>query len=281
MGFAQTATGKVVVVTGASMGIGEALAQVFADAGASVVLCSRDLARAEAARSRIGHSERTLAVACDVRRRQDIQQLLQATLQRFGRVDVWINNAGFGLQDSVAQMDISQCRALFDTNFFGALECMQAVIPVMKQQGSGAIINISSIAGHIPVPFMSAYSASKHALNVIGKAARMELKSAGVHVMTVCPGYIATEFAEHSVLGKERLRLGVAARTSISPQRVARAVLKGYLNQCREIIVPWRDKIFIRLYQLLPSVMEQVMIRMLRPADQVMAQAAAARRKAP
>ena len=269
------------VVTGASMGIGEALAQVFAEAGANVVLSSRDLARAEAARSRIEHTERTLALACDVRRRQDIHHLLQATLQRFARLDVWINNAGFGLQDSVARMDLSQCRALFDTNLFAAIECMQAVIPAMKQQGGGAIINISSIAGHIPVPYMSAYSASKHALNAIGKAARMELKNTGVHVMTVCPGYIATEFAEHSVHGKERLRLGAAARSSISPQRVARAVLKGYLNQRREIIVPWRDKIFIRFYQFLPSVFEGVMIRMLRPADEVMAEAAAARRKMP
>src|SRR5579864_5513205 len=114
MSVAQKAAGKVVVVAGASMGIGEALAQIFAEAGASVVLCSRDLARAEAARSRIGHAERTLAVACDVRRRQDIHHLLQTTLQRFARLDVWINNAGFGLQDSVAQMDLSQCRALFD-----------------------------------------------------------------------------------------------------------------------------------------------------------------------
>src|SRR5207237_7916799 len=105
----------------------------------------------------------TLAVACDVRRRQDIQNLLQAALQRYGRVDVWINNAGFGMQDSVAQMDMAQCRMLFDTNLFGAIECMQLVAPVMKRQGSGTIINISSIAGHIPVPFMAAYAASKHA----------------------------------------------------------------------------------------------------------------------
>src|SRR5207237_2074256 len=101
-----------------------------------------------------------------------------------------INNAGFGMQDSVAQMEMAQCRMLFDTNLFGAIECMQLVAPVMKRQGSGTIINISSIAGHIPVPFMAAYAASKHALNAIGKAARMELAGSGVHVMTVCPGYI-------------------------------------------------------------------------------------------
>ena len=97
--------GKVVVVTGASMGIGEAIAKVFADAGASVVLLSRDASRAEAARHRVGHTERTLAMACDVRNREDIDRALALTLHHFDRVDVWINNAGVGIRDSVADMD--------------------------------------------------------------------------------------------------------------------------------------------------------------------------------
>lgn len=89
-------SGKVVVVTGASMGIGEAIAKVFADEGASVVLISRDASRAEAARQRVGHSDRTLALACDVRNREQVENALAATLQRFKRVDVWVNNAGGG-----------------------------------------------------------------------------------------------------------------------------------------------------------------------------------------
>src|SRR5450755_1202613 len=149
--------GKVVVVTGASMGIGEASAQVFADAGASVVLLSRDAKRAEEARQRIGHSERTLAAACDVRKREEIEQALALTLQRFGRVDVWVNNAGVGIRDAVADMQESAVRELFETNFFGTISCMQAAVPALRKSGGGTIINISSIAGHIPVPFMSLY----------------------------------------------------------------------------------------------------------------------------
>src|SRR5260370_38544623 len=167
-------TGKVVVVTGASMGIGEAIAKVFADHGASVVLLSRDASRAEAARHRIGHTDRTLALACDVRNREDIDRALALTLRHFDRVDVWVNNAGVGIRDSVAAMEMSACRELFETNFFAAIACTQAVVPAMRDAAGGDIINISSVARHIPVTFMAIYSASKFAMNALGKAARLE-----------------------------------------------------------------------------------------------------------
>src|ERR1700724_2128532 len=181
--------GKVVVVTGASMGIGEAIAKGFVEQGAKVVLLSRDAARVEAARVRIGHLDQTSALPCDVRHREDIDRALALTLHHFGRVDVWVNNAGHGLLDSVAQMEMSACRDMFETNFCGAVAAIQAVVPVMRQQGGGTIINISSVAGHIPLPFHAAYGATKFALNAMGKAATVELKKDGIHVLTVCPGY--------------------------------------------------------------------------------------------
>src|SRR5450432_135225 len=200
-------TGKIVVVTGASMGIGEAIAKLFADQGASLVLLSRDAGRVEAARARVGHTERTVALACDVRHREEIDRALGLTMHHFQRVDVWVNNAGHGLLDSVAQLDLAACRDMFDTNFFGAIAGMQAVIPVMRQQGSGTIINISSVAGHIPLPFHAAYSATKFALNAMGKAANVELKNDGIHVMTVCPGFVRTAFSENVVRGNELKRV--------------------------------------------------------------------------
>jgi NAD(P)-dependent dehydrogenase (short-subunit alcohol dehydrogenase family) len=128
--------GKVVVVTGASMGIGEAIAKRFAAEGASVVLLSRDTARAEVARARIGFLERTVALSCDVRHSEEIDRVLGLTLHHFKRVDVWVNNAGHGLLDSVEQVQMAACRELFETNLFGALSAMQAVIPVMRQPSS-------------------------------------------------------------------------------------------------------------------------------------------------
>jgi short-subunit dehydrogenase len=257
-------SGKVVVVTGASMGIGEAIAQVFADAGASVVMLSRDASRAEAARGRVGHTDRTLALACDVRYREEIDRVLSLTLHHYDRVDVWVNNAGHGLLDTVATMDMDACRDMFETNLFGAISAMQAVIPIMKQQGSGCIINISSVAGHIPLPFHAAYSATKFAMNSIGKAARLELKPEGIHVMTVCPGYVATAFRENAMRGREVRSLRSEEQRGISAMRVARATLAGYRKQKREVIVPWTMHPVIKLYQLFPGLVEWGMLYLAR-----------------
>lgn len=257
-------SGRVVVITGASMGIGEAVAKIFADHGASVVLLSRDAERAEAARGRVGHAERTLALACDVRNREEIDRVVGLTLHHFQRIDVWINNAGHGILDSVANVDMSAVRETFETNFFGALEAMQAVIPVMKQQGSGAIINISSVAGHIPIPFHAVYSATKFAMNAIGKAARIELLSSGINVLTVCPGYVRTDFSKNAVKGKEQKQVRPARVRGIAVERVANAVLQGYLKRKREVVVPWFMHPVIKIYQLFPGLMEWAMVRMAR-----------------
>src|SRR6266849_3804806 len=257
-------SGKVVVVTGASMGIGEAIARTFADHGASVILLSRDAGRAEAARGRVGHTERTLALSCDVRNREEIDRVLSLTLHHFDRVDVWVNNAGHGLLDSVAQMDMAVCRDTFDTNFFGTVAAMQAVIPVMKQQGSGTIINISSVAGHIPLPFHAVYSATKFAMNAFGKAARVELRDFGIYVMTVCPGYVRTNFGANALRGQEVKTVRPSTVRGISAQRVARAVLHGYIKQKREVIVPWIMHPVVKLYQLFPSIVETFMVRTAR-----------------
>ncbi len=109
-------SGKVAVITGASMGIGEAIAKLFADEGAQVVILSRDAGRAEAARARIGHPEQTLALACDVRHREEIDRVVGLTMHHFKRIDIWINNAGHGLLDSIASAKMSDFRELFETN---------------------------------------------------------------------------------------------------------------------------------------------------------------------
>jgi short-subunit dehydrogenase len=254
--------GKVVVVTGASMGIGEAIANIFAAQGACVVLLSRDTVRAEAARARIGFPDRTVALSCDVRNSEEIDRVLALTLHHFHRIDVWINNAGHGLLDSVAQMETQAYHELFETNLFGSLSAMQAVIPVMQQQGGGTIINISSVAGHIPIPFHAAYSATKFALNAIGKAAGIELKKQNIRVLTVCPGYVRTDFGRNAARGKEMKTVRPDSVRGISAERVARATLRGYLKGSREVIVPWTMHLPVKLYQLAPSVVEWAMSRM-------------------
>jgi uncharacterized protein len=255
--------GKVVVVTGASMGIGEATAKVFADAGASVVLLSRDASRAEAARHRVGHTDRTLALACDVRNREDIDRALALTLHHFDRVDVWVNNAGVGIRDTVADMETSAALELFETNFFGAIACIQAVAPAMREEGSGTIINISSVAGHIPVPFMTLYCASKFAMNALGKGARLELKRDHINLLTVCPGYVTTEFGEHLVANRQGVVRPQSVR-GVTAERVARAAYRGYRKGKREVVVPWTMIPVIKLYQLFPGLVEWGMAMAMR-----------------
>ncbi len=260
----QPLAGKVAVVTGASMGIGEAIAKVFAENGARVVLLSRDSGRAEAARARIGFAGQTMALACDVRHREEIDRAIGLTVHHFQRIDIWVNNAGRGILTSVEGVTMADVREVFDTNLFGTLEGMKAIIPVMKQQGGGAIINISSVAGHIPLPFHAIYSGTKFAMNAIGKAARIELAGDGINVLTVCPGYVRTDFGVNAIKGEDYKAVRPKSVRGISVERVAQATLQGYLKGKREVVVPWFMHPVIKLYQLFPGVVEWGMKRNLR-----------------
>jgi short-subunit dehydrogenase len=260
----QKLAGKVAVITGASMGIGEAIAKLFAENGARVVLLSRDGGRAEAARARIGFPDQTMALACDVRHREEIDRVIGLTLHHFQRVDIWVNNAGHGILSSVASVGMADARGTFETNLFGALEAMKAVIPIMKQQGGGAIINISSVAGHLPLPFHAIYSATKFAMNAIGKGTRIELAGSGINVLTVCPGYVRTDFGANAIKSDDYKAVRPKSVRGISAERVAQATLRGYLKNKREVVVPWFMHPVIKLYQLFPGLVEWGMKRSLR-----------------
>ncbi len=256
--------GQVAVITGGSMGIGEAIAKLFVEEGAKVVLCSRDAARCEEARQRIGHPEQTLALACDVRDRASIDALIAEVLAKHSRIDLWINNAGYGLLDSTEHLDLTAARELFETNLWGAVQCIQAVIPTMKRQRSGVIANISSGAGYIGVPYMPAYCASKHALNAVSHASRLELEQHGIAVVSVCPGYVQTAFGANAVKGSDSRRVGGSTKHGITPERVARAVLKGCVKRSREIAVPWYYRPLFITYQVWPGLVEAMLRKSVR-----------------
>lgn len=255
------------------MGIGEEIAKLFAHEGAKLVLCSRDLSRLEAARQRIGTGENAISVACDVSKREQVEALMRAAMEKFGRIDILVNNAGFGLNDALAELDMVQCRQLFETNLFGAMECMQAVIPIMRRQGGGDIVNISSVSGHIPTPYMSVYAASKHGMQAIGRAARMELQRDNINVLTVSPGYIATDFGKNMLKGKSGQRVS-ASKYGAKPEVVAHATLRGILKRKREAVVPWFYWIAIKLYENFPGMVERTVRRSLRPTSQVLTETA-------
>jgi len=266
---------RVAVITGASMGIGEAIAKVFLQEGAKLVLCARDLARTESAAQRIGGTaENSLCLTCDVSKRDQVQALMEAAVKRFGRIDILVNNAGFGLNDSVEKVKIDQLRQMFDTNFFGMMECMQAAIPIMRRQGSGDIVNISSVSGHISTPYMGGYAATKHAMQAIGMAARMELQRHNINVVTICPGYIATDFSKNMIKGSQPERVSGSVRYAVNASVVARDTLKAVLKRKRQTVSPWFYWIFIKLYQNAPALVERQIRKSLKPTSEVVGERA-------
>jgi short-subunit dehydrogenase len=190
---------KVVVVTGASAGIGAALAELLGSRGDSVVLVARREKELGAVAARCG--ARALTVQADVTRRADVERARDAALQRFGHIDVWVNNAGRGISRQVSELTDEDIDEMMTTNVKSALYGMQAVLPHFEKRGRGHIINVSSLLGRVPLaPFRSAYSASKHALNALTASLRMELRAAhpDIHVSSVHPGIVATEFGTNA-----------------------------------------------------------------------------------
>jgi NAD(P)-dependent dehydrogenase (short-subunit alcohol dehydrogenase family) len=186
---------QVVIVTGASAGIGEATARRLSSDGATVVIAARRADRLEAMKREIeSEGGRALAVAGDINNAPDRERLVQETLKAFGRIDALVNNAGYGQRGPIELVPIDAIRQNFETNLFSLIALTQLVIPVMRKQQSGRIVNISSVAGRIARPLSSVYDATKHALEAISDGLRGELAPFGIKVVVIEPGFIITEF---------------------------------------------------------------------------------------
>jgi short-subunit dehydrogenase len=190
--------GAVVIVTGASSGIGAATARLAAGRGAKVVLAAR---RWDRIKELADDLPDTLAVRTDLRDPAQIVLLVDATLNRFGRVDVLVNNAGQGLHVPLEQVRLADLRAIAELNIYAPLLTMQAVIPAMRRQGGGTIVNVSSMTSRMVLPGVGAYSATKSALNMLSQVARRELAPDGIVVAIVYPSVTATEFHQSLAAG--------------------------------------------------------------------------------
>jgi NADP-dependent 3-hydroxy acid dehydrogenase YdfG len=192
---------QVIVITGASAGIGAALSVLIGQRGAIPVLLARREQELSAVAARSG--PRALPIVADVTRRTDIERAVAQTLERHGHIDVLVNNAGRGITRFVSELTDADFDEMMLVNVKSALYGIQAVLPHFKQRERGHIINVSSMLGRVPLaPFRSAYSASKHALNSLTANLRMELqKSPDIHVSTVHPGVVATEFGLSALHG--------------------------------------------------------------------------------
>ncbi len=225
--------GKVVIVTGASSGIGLATARHLASLGAKVVLAARSKERLLALEKELPGS---LAVVTDMREPDDIRSLVKKTVERYGRVDVLINNAGQGLLGNVENFDVEQFRQIMELNLFAVVRAMQEVIPLMRKQGGGMIINISSQVTRTHIPGLAAYSATKYALNSISLTARQELEGDGIKVGIVLPTGTDTDFMKNS-LGQAP-GWGKGGRMGGDPpEKVARKVAEMIRSGKAELLV--------------------------------------------
>jgi NAD(P)-dependent dehydrogenase (short-subunit alcohol dehydrogenase family) len=190
---------SVVVITGASSGIGRATALMLAEQGAKVVVAARnEEALREVCESCGNIGGEALCVPCDVSKEEDVLRLAQRTIQEYGRIDVWVNNAAVSLFGRFEDVPREDWRKVIETNLFGYVYSARAVIPHFREQGSGVLINVASVLGKAAFPYVSAYATSKFAVRGFSEALRMELRNTGIRVCTVYPASIDTPLFQHA-----------------------------------------------------------------------------------
>ena len=247
---------KVVLITGASSGIGRALAGEFARQGAQIILVARNADKLhDIAQSLPGQH---LVVPADVRNQNDCEKAVAAALAQFGRIDVLVNNAGKGYCAAVADSTVEDFRDVFETNFFGAFYFLHAVVPHMLRQRAGTIVQISSVSGFCAVPLGSAYCASKFALEGLSQSLRLELQTTGIHVLVVRPGVTDTDFFDNAK--NFHAQNPFPLRRLMSANVVAKQILRAVARRQRELILTGESKFLCWLMRLSPALVDRILL---------------------
>ncbi len=265
---------STVLITGASQGIGKATALLFASHGYDLVLTSRNADRlASVAQSVQNLGRSALAVPCDVKDPNQVSTLVQQALEHYGSIDVLINNAGIYMSGPVAEFSLSDWHEALDTNLWGYIHTIHALLPQMIQRRSGTIVNVSSIGGKVPTPYLVPYCTSKFAITGLTEAMHAELKPKGIHVCGIYPNVIKSSLMERAVFrGKDaqsrrdQLQQVIDAPVIEKPEDVANAIWDGVKNQRSEVMVGAAN--FSQgLYRMFPSLIQWVSRKALENKD--------------
>lgn len=224
---------KVTIITGSSTGIGRATARLFAEHGAIVVLAARSADKLEALAEEIRSKGcEVLVVPTDVTQEDAVQNLVAKTIQAYGRIDILINNAGLGGAGAIAEYPVDAYRRMIEINLLGPYHGMQAVIPSMREQGGGLIINVSSTATKQMYPTVGPYSSTKHALNSLSNIAQLELAPENIRVVIVYPHNTASDFVSNGLIhGSINAEVPADAAT---PEFVAQKILEAAIDEPAE-----------------------------------------------
>ncbi len=259
---------QVVIVTGASSGIGRESALLFAKEGAKTVIADirpQQLDDTASAIQELGAE--TVAVPADVSKREQVDHMVQTAVERFGHVDILVNNAGYGYGATIEQTTEEEFQALWETNVLSVLFGMQAVLPIMRERGSGHIISVASAAGKIAYPGIGAYSATKHAIVALTDALRAEVADAGIHTSVVLPIGTKTEFFESARLA-EGGSVGPHGPVQTA-EHVAKKIVACAKRPTQEVL-PYKPlRLGIAIKSVVPSIMDAIGRRSFRKQTEV------------
>ncbi len=253
---------KVVWVTGASSGIGEALAVAFSREGAKLVLSSRNAAELKRVRNACD-GDAHLVLPLDLTQQDALANATSTVLRQFDHVDVLVHSGGVSQRSLVAETTLATDRAIMDLNFFGTVALTKAVLPSMLARKSGHIVPISSVVGYVGTPLRSTYSASKHALHGFFDSLRAEVAKDGIDITIVCPGYIRTNVSRNALTG-DGSRLGKMDRThdhAMLPETCARRIVDAVAKRKQELVVGGKETWTVALKRFAPRIVAR-MVRM-------------------
>lgn len=252
---------KTVIITGASSGIGKACAEVFAQQGANLVLGARqyEVLCEIKADLEIRFNIKVQAVACDVSQEAECKNLIDQAIATFNRIDVLINNAGITMRALFKDVDLSVLRRLMDVNFWGTVFCTKYALPqLLKHQGS--VVGVSSIAGYHGLPGRTGYSASKFAMNGFFESLRIENLKTGLHVMTVAPGFTASNIRYSSLIkdGSIQNESSMNEGKMMSSEEVATRIVQGVIKRKRSLVMTTIGKTTVVLDKFAPAILDKL-----------------------
>ena len=254
----------VVLITGASSGIGEALAIEFAKSRADLMLAARRVQRLKTLSERLsGEGTRVIFSACDVTKDGDLERVACLAQSQFGKIDIVIANAGFGVKGPLEEITLTDYRRQFETNIFGVLRTIYATLDALKKS-RGRLVIIGSVLGHIAPPNMSPYAMSKFALRALCEAIRLELAPYGISVTLISPGLVASEFRKVTNAGEvdETRRETVPKKLVMEADCAARQIARAIKNRKHEAIITAHGKIAVFLQGYFPSLVSALMERL-------------------
>lgn len=257
-----------VLITGASQGIGKATALLFAQNGYDTILAARrDEPLVQVAQEVQNLGRTALSVSCDVKDPQQVNALVDKALAQYGNIDVLVNNAGIYISGPVEHFSLEDWHQAIDTNLWGYIHTIHALLPHMLARGSGTIVNLASIGGKVPIPYLVPYCTTKFAVNGLTEAMHSELKPKGIHVCGIYPNVIRSSLMERAIFrGKDeedaqarrqQLEQVISVPVVEKPEDVAKAVWDGVKNQRAEILVG-SASVSKAAYGLLPGFMQWV-----------------------